>query len=607
MTAICASHHRNPLNDWVGLKHHHPNRFRPRQSSRSAFYKPGLVIPSVADHTHEHQHQHQHAKDASKQLEQQQLCSRSDDSSSNSDSDSDGKWSFRPSALQRDEYGTGAMSVNQLVDLYVRDNERALREGVVVPPKPRRSEQLRARLALAQQQNVATVKDALFSASSACSGSRSRLRLRSGVLSSSSLPSLPSSSLPSSEGTVSRTVVASQLRCLQWNIQAFTSPRDERNLHTVTAGMIRSICDTDSDVLVLNEIHWRDMEQFYGTGTSMCYEHKRKAIHSSQSLLEEVLRLRGYHFLRVSEHGDTPTLIATRKKVLRCEEVVLSNNRSALCVLVEDSTTSHLSIVGSSHGSTGRQHPSRCWVVGTHLDAFDAAQRRTEIRKLLLARFAVSDQNHNDLPMLIMGDFNQQRARDYAPREWERIAGSANLRKVPLDDGVGALLEGTGFRCVLDDVRVGATANANANANSTADATQGDASAATPTVRCNWNPHQPPPSTHWSGTTIDYTYYYSNDNDNDNDNNANTDDSVATTSIAPHGVYVGPAGFSDHRMTVTDWTLATTTAAAVEADKDHLSHARSSSPLLPPPTKYLDKELFFGHLPAGRHHSWFVR
>ena len=46
MTAICARHYRNPLNDnyCVGRKHHHQNRFRPRQSTRSAFYKPGLVV-----------------------------------------------------------------------------------------------------------------------------------------------------------------------------------------------------------------------------------------------------------------------------------------------------------------------------------------------------------------------------------------------------------------------------------------------------------------------------------------------------------------------------------------------------------------------------------
>mmetsp|Transcript_25253 Transcript_25253/g.53189 ORF Transcript_25253/g.53189 Transcript_25253/m.53189 type:complete len:154 (-) Transcript_25253:1433-1894(-) len=53
MTAICAGHYHNPLNDHyrVGRKHYHQNRFRPRQSTRSAFYKPGFTATTTNKNT----------------------------------------------------------------------------------------------------------------------------------------------------------------------------------------------------------------------------------------------------------------------------------------------------------------------------------------------------------------------------------------------------------------------------------------------------------------------------------------------------------------------------------------------------------------------------
>jgi len=342
-------------------------------------------------------------------------------------------------------------------------------------------------------------------------------------------------------------------------------------MDTITAGIIRSICESDCDVLVLNEIHWREVEDdCNGNGnhdySSYHCEGTKRAIRTSQALLEELLRLRGYHYSMVSEHGDTPTLIATRKRVLASKEVVLSHNRSALCLKIEL----------PSDGS--------CWVVGTHLDAFDAHGRRSEIRTLL----EEADSSNTAaaaaavVPNLLMGDFNQQRRRDYTPFEWERVASSADLRGVPVDDGVAGILEEAGFRCALDHVRDNDDDDSNIDNNNN-----------NKNVSCNWNQARPPPSTHWSGTTIDYTYY-SNPNSHQHDSsttNTTTTTTTTTTTIHPHGVYVGPAGFSDHRMTVTDWTL-TTTAPPPPPTTSH------------PAPRHIDKSFFFHHLPAGRHHSW---
>ena len=374
-------------------------------------------------------------------------------------------------------------------------------------------------------------------------------------------------------------------------------------MHTITAGIIRSICETDSDVLVLNEIHWREETTTSsssdsgggGAECSKCHggyyhcESTKQAIRSSQALLEEVLRLRGYHCSRVAGHGDTPTMVATRKKVLASKEVVLSDNRSALCLLLE---------VGPPAAPGGGA--GRCWVVGTHLDAFCAGRRRSEIRTLLEEASSEAGAGGAGVPVLVAGDFNQQRSRDYTPPEWRRVAASADLRGVPRDDGVAKLLEENGFRCVLDDVRAPPGGGADDAA---------EAAATTPSaVACNWDQTQPPPSTHWSGTTIDYTYYH-NQTNNINNNKAPSSSSSSTTTtktvLAPHGVYVGPAGFSDHRMTVTDWVLtATTTTNTATPDLNNGGGAGGDAAEPGPRPNHIDKDFFFHHLPEGRHHSW---
>lgn len=206
--------------------------------------------------------------------------------------------------------------------------------------------------------------------------------------------------------------------------------------------------------------------------------------------------------------------------------------------------------------------------------------------------------------MLIAGDFNQQRSRDYTPTEWKRVSASADLRGVPRDDGVADILERGGFRCVLDDVR--------SSLSPSPSPPRDESSSRSPrsrqqqrqqhTVACNWNQTQPPPSTHWSGTTIDYTYYHNNNSNSnskkttDQDGAASAESEYQKTTLAPHGVYVGPAGFSDHRMTVTDWILTTT-----DTSRKPGGSPPSRDTLHP---KHIDKSFFFHHLPEGRHDSW---
>jgi hypothetical protein len=92
------------------------------------------------------------------------------------------------------------------------------------------------------------------------------------------------------------------------------------------------------------------------------------------------------------------------------------------------------------------------------------------------------------------------------------------------DDGVAALLQNHNFQCVFDQLQ-----------QVLGDDQQSSSFSATTFAL--------PPSTHWSGTTIDYSY---------------------SRNIPVHGVYVSPAGYSDHRMTVCDWKLPDTGNMAVK-------------------------------------------
>lgn len=302
---------------------------------------------------------------------------------------------------------------------------------------------------------------------------------------------------PRSASASSATPRPRPLRTLQWNIQAFTSPTKERGPQ-VTGGMLETIRSARADVVVLNEYHW-------------CNE----GWNPSHALLEAALREWGYSYYLIGSVL-TPTLVATSWPVADAQELVLSMERSALClkVVYDDD-------LDVDDGPTRKRS---VWIVGTHLDAFCGDQRQKEMVSLLegLEALTAGDDGENDAPMILMGDFNQQRLHDYSPDEWRRIAESMDQRKVCRDDGVGSLLQRHGMDCVFDQVR-----RSKQRWDWPPQTGEG--------VRCNWATSEPP-STHWTGTAIDYCY---------------------SRNVPAHGIYISPAGCSDHRMTVCDWNLPT--------------------------------------------------
>lgn len=200
-----------------------------------------------------------------------------------------------------------------------------------------------------------------------------------------------------------------------------------------------------------------------------------------------------------------PTFLATRWHSSHKAELILSKERSAMVMRLMDDQGEFVT------------------VIGTHLDHRDGQLRHKEMQKLLQDLFC--QQRHGnpqeeqgadfadddiidigaDTRIILAGDLNQQRQIDYPHEEWESaIAPSMVRRQVCLDDGVDTLLQKEGFLCAWEN--------------------------GSPTT--NWTT-QHPPSTHWSGTVVDYSY---------------------GRNVAVNAVFISPVGWSDHRMTVVDWT-----------------------------------------------------
>ncbi|KAG7373192.1 endonuclease/exonuclease/phosphatase family protein [Nitzschia inconspicua] len=305
----------------------------------------------------------------------------------------------------------------------------------------------------------------------------------------------------SSSSSASSCVVL--LRTAQWNIQAWRSPHGSR---ADIRGIQNTLRQTNADVLILNEYHWNDYNQ----------------IHAD---FERFLRFQGYRHWYCGTNS-TPTLVASKHHVLEYKEIILSYERSALCL--------KLDVAASSRP---------VWVIGTHLDHLDGSQRQLEIKRLLNS-FKDQNDNHGSNnpfisehePVILAGDFNQQRQRDYTKMEWQRIVTSMAKRKACRDDGVGNMLESHSFRCVFDQVLLQDTSNDDDDNNNN-----------NIQVLFNWKTASLPPSTHWSGTTIDYSY---------------------SRNLSVQGVYISPAGYSDHRMTVCDWSVPTDPAQAPTATID---------------------------------------
>mmetsp|Transcript_132318 Transcript_132318/g.382537 ORF Transcript_132318/g.382537 Transcript_132318/m.382537 type:complete len:324 (-) Transcript_132318:93-1064(-) len=272
-----------------------------------------------------------------------------------------------------------------------------------------------------------------------------------------------------------------KFRTLQWNLNGWAGDSGTLNALTYSKQITAAILQADADCIILNEYHWND--------AGLAHQD-----------LERVLKSNGYT-TQVCGTVICPTFVATRWNTSHKQEWILSQERSALVLKLDSNEDDGESLT----------------VIGTHLDHRFGEQRLDEMTALMNNLFHQQsnpqDENHageleqvqTDTKIILAGDLNQQRQKDYPPEEWQSvIAPSMAVRKTCCDDGVDSVLQSKGFCCAWDDEDV---------------------------VK-NWSTEYPP-STHWSGTVVDYSY---------------------GRNVAARKVFISPAGWSDHRMTVVDWS-----------------------------------------------------
>ena len=167
-------------------------------------------------------------------------------------------------------------------------------------------------------------------------------------------------------------------------------------------------------------------------------------------------------------------------------------------------------------------------VLGAHLDYRDASKRLRQAQEML----ALTRSSH---PTLLVADFNQQRQADYTAEEWGWIMPFKIDVGEPASDGVDELLSRAGFRCAYDEA--GAARN--------------------------WPSDAPPAPTHWSGTSIDRAY--------------------ARGGLRCAGVFVHPAGFSDHHAVTSDWCIAPCDAqGSAPSERPAMDHRAADGAVSPP-------------------------
>ena len=103
-------------------------------------------------------------------------------------------------------------------------------------------------------------------------------------------------------------------------------------------------------------------------------------------------------------------------------------------------------------------------------------------------------------------------------------------RNADEDDGVANMLMNRGFVCCWDTTLPPEECDMDDEA--TSNAAEEKRRRKGSTVNVNWDTAFPP-ATHWSGTIVDYSY---------------------GVNISPLYVSIGPDNWSDHRLTVVDWT-----------------------------------------------------
>ena len=296
------------------------------------------------------------------------------------------------------------------------------------------------------------------------------------------------------------------LRVVSWNVHFFVSPSGKKT----TSDLVQEILRHDPDVVVLNE---------FGAAPE-CH------IGSEACKFQQTMMKQGYTTYKVA-NVEYPTAMFARLPAVSIEDITLDQERHALamCLLWTPK-------IDANNVLDKEQKP--VWIYGTHLThkEYWDGHRHQEMTALLNHVHAHTNQHH-DLPVLIVGDFNQQREDDYTPEEWQRILASKERRSArdsPVD--LFGLFEEHGFVCVWDRDDDGDVDHEDD------DVTPADKSTSDSNPRkCCWIKGQPPPATHWSGTIIDYKY--------------------SSRRLRNRGTFVSPSGLSDHRLIVTDWEILT--------------------------------------------------
>ena len=279
--------------------------------------------------------------------------------------------------------------------------------------------------------------------------------------------------------------------------------------------------------------------------------------------LQQRLEQRGYTF-HVAECS-FPSAIATRLPVEHAGTFPLDDTRAAV----------HVTVRPDQNDADAATAVTAVTVYATHLDHKDGelhshfapnggCARPTEATELLrrvgmlsaaaaaaaAAATALAPAQAPASRVLVVGDFNQQRRRDYTPGEWKLICASKKRRGCAETDGVADLMAEAGFVCAFDAGGDRGTADGGSGGSSDGDGSA-EAGGAGPicegggfeqrrgggdTVAHNWAPGAPPPATHWTGTVIDLAF--------------------ARGPVVPRGVFVVPSNLSDHRPVITDWAVS---------------------------------------------------
>jgi len=284
-----------------------------------------------------------------------------------------------------------------------------------------------------------------------------------------------------------------RIRTLQWNINSgYHIMNSAKNDVDIQTGIVNTIRDTNADFIVLNEY---------------------------VDVLDADLHRLGYHNITMGT-VDFPTVVATRLHIIQQKEIILSYDRSAILTEV---------LVEEGGDNDKRRTNESVWIIGTHINFQSGKQRNIEMQ-ILMKEIDKMNIINDDKPCCLLGDLNQQRSRDYSSEEWARITGGMKYRNATEDDGVANMLMSRGFVCCWDTTLPSVECDMEDEA--TSNAAEEKMRKKDSIVNVNWDTAYAP-ATHWSGTIVDYSY---------------------GLNISPLYASIGPDNWSDHRLTVVDWT-----------------------------------------------------